>query len=334
MKDSKRLKRIVIKEELVELTGNYIDAILLNQLIYWSERVQDFDEFIKQEQENNNNTDSPQNFCKYGWIYKSLRELSEETMLGLSPNTIKSHLKKLEEKGYIKSRENRNNWDRRKEYKINLFYIQTELQKIGTSLEGYRLEINTQPFANTANACADTANPFANADDSICNDCKTVTEITTEITTENNTMSTDPAVDGEKIKFKTDSDEIKIVDYFISQLQKINRKIKCPKTLSQKQKWAKEIDKLIRLDKRAKSEICQVIKFATADKFWCSNVLSTSALRKYYDRLVVKMSQSNFNNFNFAIGDAVNDDVSETELMLAERRRQREEIGVDGQVAN
>ena len=45
-----KLKRSVIKEEeLVELTGNYIDAVLLNQFIYWSERVHDFDLFIEQE---------------------------------------------------------------------------------------------------------------------------------------------------------------------------------------------------------------------------------------------------------------------------------------------
>jgi len=37
------LKRIVIKEELVVLTGDYRKAILLNQFLYWSERVKDFD---------------------------------------------------------------------------------------------------------------------------------------------------------------------------------------------------------------------------------------------------------------------------------------------------
>jgi len=54
METTRKLKRIIIKEELVELTGSYIDAVLLNQLLYWSERVKDFDEFIKQEAESEN----------------------------------------------------------------------------------------------------------------------------------------------------------------------------------------------------------------------------------------------------------------------------------------
>jgi len=48
---SMRLKRVVIKEELVALTGDYIKAILLNQFLYWSERVEDFDLFILEEQQ-------------------------------------------------------------------------------------------------------------------------------------------------------------------------------------------------------------------------------------------------------------------------------------------
>ena len=42
----KKLRRVVIKEELVALTGSVDAAIVLNQMIYWSERVKDFDDFI------------------------------------------------------------------------------------------------------------------------------------------------------------------------------------------------------------------------------------------------------------------------------------------------
>jgi hypothetical protein len=45
----KKLKRAVIREEFIAITGNFIDAVILNQFIYWSERVKDFDEYIKQE---------------------------------------------------------------------------------------------------------------------------------------------------------------------------------------------------------------------------------------------------------------------------------------------
>lgn len=42
----RKLKRAVIKEELVELTGDFKEAVVLNQLIFWSERVKDSDQFI------------------------------------------------------------------------------------------------------------------------------------------------------------------------------------------------------------------------------------------------------------------------------------------------
>ena len=44
-----RLKRVVIKEELVALTGKIDDAVVLNQFIYWSQRVKDFDKMIEEE---------------------------------------------------------------------------------------------------------------------------------------------------------------------------------------------------------------------------------------------------------------------------------------------
>ena len=47
----KPLKRVVIKEELVELTGDFRPALILNQFIYWSERMYDADKYIMEEKE-------------------------------------------------------------------------------------------------------------------------------------------------------------------------------------------------------------------------------------------------------------------------------------------
>ena len=45
----KKLKRAVIKEELVELTGDFRPALILNQFIYWIERMYDTDKYILEE---------------------------------------------------------------------------------------------------------------------------------------------------------------------------------------------------------------------------------------------------------------------------------------------
>ena len=45
----KPLKRVVIKEELVELTGDFRPALILNQFIYWIEKMYDTDKYILEE---------------------------------------------------------------------------------------------------------------------------------------------------------------------------------------------------------------------------------------------------------------------------------------------
>ncbi len=84
--------------------------------------------------------------------------------------------------------------------------------------------------------------------------------------------------------FADDSDEIKICNYLISKILINNPKAKVP-TGDDLQKWAEHIDKLLRLDKRTKREIADVIDFCQSDDFWKSNILSTKKLRDKFDTL-------------------------------------------------
>ncbi|MCF8568200.1 hypothetical protein LLE49_26105, partial [Alicyclobacillus tolerans] len=66
------LKRIVIKEELVRLTGDLYRAIILNQFIYWSQRVRDVDRFIAEEQKRMEHEAAEINMKPTnGWVYLS-----------------------------------------------------------------------------------------------------------------------------------------------------------------------------------------------------------------------------------------------------------------------
>ncbi len=51
------------------------------------------------------------------------------------------------------------------------------------------------------------------------------------------------------------------------------------------QKWAWQMDALMRLDRRQPEEIKAVILFAQGDSFWRTNILSVDKLRKQYDQL-------------------------------------------------
>ena len=55
------------------------------------------------------------------------------------------------------------------------------------------------------------------------------------------------------------------------------------------QRWAFQIDRLLRLDHRPPEEIRQVIVFAQTSSFWRSNILSGQKLREKYTTLLLQM---------------------------------------------
>lgn len=131
----RKLKRVVLKEELVALTGCYKQAIILNQFLYWSERVRDFDKLIKEEQARSAGVDIE---LRHGWIYKPAAELAEETLLGLSKGNMRTHIKRLVEAGWIVERRNPHaKMDHTLQYRVNFVKLRQDLQAIGYDLHGY-----------------------------------------------------------------------------------------------------------------------------------------------------------------------------------------------------
>lgn len=144
----KKLKRVVIKEELVALTGKVNEAIVLNQMIYWSERVKDTDNFLKEEMERarkfmdgskEDEEDIKENLLN-GWIYKTSDEMIDETMLKVSRQTMDRVFKNLVDNKWISRRRNpKYKWDKTWQYRVDLYKIQSDLIQLGFSLEGYSL---------------------------------------------------------------------------------------------------------------------------------------------------------------------------------------------------
>lgn len=54
-------------------------------------------------------------------------------------------------------------------------------------------------------------------------------------------------------------------------------------------RWARDIERMIRLDRRDPQRIEAVLRWCQADPFWQSNILSGAALRRHFDRLELKM---------------------------------------------
>ncbi|MDI7740597.1 hypothetical protein QMK38_01165 [Lysinibacillus fusiformis] len=140
MEKKKLLKRAIIREELIAITGNLFEAVLLNQLIYWTQRVKDYEQFQHEEtkriQSQNENNETP----LFGWIYKKADELREETMLCCNENTIRKHLKELINKGYLNQRNNSKfKWDRTYQYRLNAKKLIEDLNTLQYHLEEFEI---------------------------------------------------------------------------------------------------------------------------------------------------------------------------------------------------
>lgn len=157
-----KIKKAVIREDLLSITKDYHKAILLNQFIYWSERVSDADKFIEKENEIAKNNGEAERELFYGWIYKTAEELADEVMLGLSASQIRRYINDLVDLGYLSKRNNpKYKWDRTLQYRVNLAKIAKDLKKNGFPLSDYKIVIPDDENTN-AHPCAINSEPEEN----------------------------------------------------------------------------------------------------------------------------------------------------------------------------
>src|SRR5690606_484206 len=179
----RKIKKAVIREDLVVLTGSMEEAVILAQLIYWIKRMKDTEKYKVEERRRLEN-DSADSF-KHGWIYKKAEELADEVMLGVSANTIRKYLGKIVEKNYVKRRNNpRYKWDKTLQYRVNLVKVILDLSNLGYPIDDYKqlLRIEENDVSSKQ-----TVSPNVEKSDSKLNDCTAIPEITTEITPKINT---------------------------------------------------------------------------------------------------------------------------------------------------
>lgn len=92
----------------------------------------------------------------------------------------------------------------------------------------------------------------------------------------------------EKKLFALDSIEYRSADYLLKMIRVNAPKVKIGKDEETKQAWAKVIDEIYRIDKGTPEEFAKVVKFATTDEFWKSNILSAKAVRDQFQRILIK----------------------------------------------
>lgn len=131
-------KLALCRESLYALTGSYEKAVLLNQLIYWSQR-KEFDEYIFEEKRN---AKSDTRICSKGWFYKTAENIADETMIKRDKSTIGRYLKSLIELGYIDQRNHpTDKSDHRYYYRVNLVKLVRDLHELGYTLK-YKVNLD------------------------------------------------------------------------------------------------------------------------------------------------------------------------------------------------
>ena len=92
-----------------------------------------------------------------------------------------------------------------------------------------------------------------------------------------------------KLSFEKDSRPYKCALYLSSQVaERIPGKKYAEATL---QSWARDFDKVNRLDGHSWDDIGTVLTFSQADSFWQGNILSGAKFRKQFDQLYLKMQK-------------------------------------------
>ena len=88
-------------------------------------------------------------------------------------------------------------------------------------------------------------------------------------------------------KFDEKSDPYLLAKFLENNIANNNPKF--PKNENQRQRWAKDIDKMIRIDKLEPNDIAKVINWCQKDSFWRSNILSGKKLRDKFQQLTMRM---------------------------------------------
>lgn len=108
--------------------------------------------------------------------------------------------------------------------------------------------------------------------------------------------STKKTIDEQIAELENGVFALKASQYLAERIKKNNQYARMPKNYLN---WAKEFDKLVRIEKIPKKVIKQVLKFCQDDDFWQSNILSGGKFRSKFPQLFAKAKDNGYIKVNF-----------------------------------
>jgi len=172
-------RKVLLREDLMELTKDINQALVLSQMIYWTKRVNDLNDLIFEENKRLAEHGQKQKDYCHGWIWKSARQMKEELFHALSEDAIQRAFANLTEMGlFVKRRNPEFRYDRTLQYRVDLLLLRRLLKEIGIDFTDFQLD----SIPHSAESITHTAG-------SIPLIAETIPEITLENTSKSNPLT-------------------------------------------------------------------------------------------------------------------------------------------------
>lgn len=179
-------------------------------------------------------------------------------------------------------------------YSINMNYQQWDIEKreTDTTIESDTITIENDTIENDTKLVLNPIVNYSQKQDkaSIENDTHIIKDSNNNL---NNKNLNKEIVDTAKAlpttpKFSNDSFEILVVETIIHSCLELYPNSKVPSTYKEKEKWALEVERMMRIDNRTEVEIGQALQFAVKDTFWKPNIRSTKKFREKFETLLIQ----------------------------------------------
>lgn len=134
------MKKAVLREDLMVLTGDLCQSMVLGQMIYWTKTLDKINDWLFEENKRLAESDIPQHDYNYGWIWKSAREMKEDLMNAFSEDAIQRAFTALTNKGILMKRNNPFvRYDRKLHYRVDLVLLRRLLRERGFEMTDFQL---------------------------------------------------------------------------------------------------------------------------------------------------------------------------------------------------
>ena len=167
-----RMKKAVLREDMMALTQEVTQAMVLGQMLYWTKTLDKVNDWLFEENKRLAEVELPQHEYNYGWIYKSAREMREDLMNAFSEDAIQRAFSALVTKGVFMKRHNPIvRYDRKLQYRIDIVFLRRLLKDRGYEMTDFQLATIPQEAAFIPQGA-----------ESIAQCAETITETITKIT--------------------------------------------------------------------------------------------------------------------------------------------------------